>query len=137
MIDPGLTLASYLAIQLGSPWALGTNLFNGPVRPAGRGVPMRAIFVLPTGGPGSTLYREDSTLEQMFEGTIQIRIRSAHEDYAGGVQLALDVRTELHCQPPSGWNDLRIRESLPNYLGPDATGCHEWSLNAVAWIESR
>lgn len=106
----------------------GTNLFAGPVRAPGTGVPDKAVFVLATGGAPPIPYM-DGTLQDYQRSIVQIRVRSDLEDFPTGQTLARSVRDFLHKITGTSYTDIRVRETEPNYLGPDELGHHEWSVN--------
>ena len=107
----------------------GTNLFAGPVRAPGTGVPDKAVFVLATGGPPPMPFILGGSGTDYCRSTVQVRVRSDQEDFPTGQTLARALRTLLHKNILSGYIDVRVRESEPNYLGQGELGHHEWSIN--------
>lgn len=131
-LDIATTLATRLALTL------GTDVFKGPVRAARDGVPARAIFVTPTGGPPGQIQRDISPPTELRENRVQIRVRSGQEDYAGGDTLARSVIAALSFNPPTspaGYKDVRALQPQPIYLRKDEQGLHEWSTNFEVWTE--
>lgn len=141
MFDSGTVIAAFLATELGTGYGYGTNVFNGPVRPFGAGMPAEAIFCLETGGDVSFPNREsvpdieDGSPTQLMAPTVQIRVRSEPGAYGSGKALANLVRSSLHLVIPTGFVESQIRESVPTYLGADKNGCHEWSMNLELLID--
>lgn len=118
----GMTIAQQVATALGL--TLGVEVFNGPVRPE----PTRAVFCLVTGGITPEDIVENSG-ESYHRPRVQIRVRDAQQDFAGGEVFATSVRDAVHLQVPAGYIECRAVESAPMYLGPDDQGRHEWSIN--------
>lgn len=112
--------------------SLGT-VFIGPVRPAAPpAVPHQAIFVLETGGPAPTPYMDGSTTAWR-RCRVNIRNRSAPNDYAGGRVSASSIwsRFQQSTSVTGGWVRVTCQQSQPMYLGQDAFGCHEWVTDVV------
>ena len=116
----------------------GTNLFSGPVRAytileAGTVVvPHKAVFCLATGGPPPMSFVNGGSGTDYNWSVVQIRIRSdigSTSDFADGQTLARAVRDRLHKAVVTGYIEIRVRESEPNYLAQDDDGHHEWSIN--------
>jgi Bacteriophage minor capsid protein len=145
MIDIGNAIAVALVARLGVGYTHGTNVFDGPVRAADALVPQEAIFVLPTGGFDSIPERTTAAHlvnpaippTELVSPTIQVRIRSACDDYTGGYAIARAVRSALHRYIPSGFLECRVREAHPIYLGRDSLGCHEWSFNLECMLDAQ
>lgn len=113
--------------------ASGANLFVGPARPQGQGVPLGpAVFVLATGGlPPQPYLGVDFELRTE---TVQVTVRARPERYADGLALARGVYETLVSSSPAGFIDLQPRESAPTYLGADANGCHLFTINCEARV---
>lgn len=127
-------VASYLNANVGS-LTLGTNLFEGPPRyhttPESSHIPDECVFVMETGGPAAEAFLGSTSYEDRQNG-VQIRVRSAGEDYSGGRTLARAVRDALHHAAVSGYADVSVRASSPDYLGVTEKGHHEWSVSVLA-----
>lgn len=106
----------------------GTNLFTGPERPIGDGIPDEAVFVLASGGYPPEPFIDGSGQDYCIS-TVQIIVRSAIRSHDSGQTLARDVRDCVHKATIAGYVDLRVREAEPNYLGQDEQELHTWSLN--------
>lgn len=109
----------------------GTNLFRGPVRPADR-VPDGTVFVMETSGEQPRHYR--ASTEVHYPG-LQVRVRSAKEQFEAGVTLARLVLETLHRATIAGYLMLEAVTSRPNPLGRDEEGRWEWSINFKATID--
>jgi len=106
----------------------GTNLWRGPERAAGTGVPAKSVFVLASGGyPPRPFLGPSST--DMRRSTVQITVRSDAQDFDGGQTLVRAVRNAIHKAAVAGYVDIRVRESEPNYLGQDEAARHLWTVN--------
>lgn len=131
---PDTIIAEQLVSVLGSPWALGTNLFTGPVRPAQNAIPHQAIFCLDTGGPAPLPYLGGSSAPNYSRPHVQVRVRSVPGDFAGGLDLARNVAAALNKASLTGYAACLLQQSTPNYLGMDAADHHEWSVNVELWL---
>lgn len=70
--------------------------------------------------------------------TAQVRVRGPRQGkgaYATGRQLALDVFDFFHLSRPSGFCEIRARESYPSPLGRDQSGAPEWSINLEVVVD--
>lgn len=106
----------------------GTNLFGGPVRPQGSGVPLASVFALSTGGPVHQPYIGNA--HDLTIATVQVNVRGAPGDFAGGETLARACLVAIHRAAIAGYAGCIVREPRPTYLGADAgTDTHLWSLN--------
>lgn len=61
--------------------------------------------------------------------SVQVRVRSNVNDFAGGQQKARAVWSALQRAVLAGYMSITARESEPVYLGQDDTEHHEWSVN--------
>jgi hypothetical protein len=106
----------------------GTNLFTGPERSVGDGIPDQAVFVLATGGAPPAPFIDGSGVDYCWS-TVQITVRSAVRSFHSGQALARSVRNAIHEASISGYVDVRAREAEPNYLGADEQEMHTWTIN--------
>lgn len=131
--EPGLDVATQLDAD--AAFTLGTNLFYGPERPEGDGMPHKAVFCLSSGGPGPEEYADGSGISRWI-GVVQIISRSDPGRYADGLAQARLIRDLLHIQPATGYHEWIFQESEPIYLGTDETDRHRWSSNLEVWYEA-
>ena len=107
----------------------GTNLFSGPMRATSEGsVADAAVACTTSGGPAPVPYA-GGVGGGLYAVRIQAMIRSAAEDYDGGIKLALAVRNKMHASTPSGYVSCLAVESAPQYLSQDDNRHHRWVLN--------
>lgn len=112
-----------------------TNLFASKEMPVDDVVPDAAVFVLPSGGPAPLAYCEGGgTAERRFSG-VQVITRSPTDDYYTGKTRARGIRNTLHHASISGYDDVRVNESEPLYLGENEARQHRWSTNVELWHE--
>lgn len=104
------------------------NLLPGPVRDEPL-VPDLAAFVLVTGGPPPIPYVSGGTGTNTIMSSVQVRVRSAPDDFAGGQAHARLARDRLHEFIISGYVEVRVREAEPLYLAMDEKRRHHWSIN--------
>ncbi|KPJ59103.1 MAG: hypothetical protein AMJ46_12620 [Latescibacteria bacterium DG_63] len=133
---PAAAMVTYLAANVGALTA-GTNLFEGPVRPVGTGIPDKAVFVLATGGPAPEpfLAGDASSPDEERVHSLLIRVRSEPGEFNNGQTLARSVRDAAHRASVAGYLDVSIRECDPAYLGADDEGRHEWSIGVDMEIQ--
>lgn len=125
---PDTDLATWIAADATLGLTLGTNLFTGPTRSQGDGIPKVAAFVLAYGG-NPTLPFLDGSAEEWCVSTVQVTLRSSKDDFAGGLDLARAVRNRVHRHPPAGYAEVRVVTPEPLYLGQDESGAHLHALN--------
>lgn len=104
------------------------NLFHGPPRPHGEGCPIAAVFCLATGGPISDALLNGGTTSHNL-ATVQVTVRSAPGDFAGGQALARAILDRLDAAALTGWARTEVREPDPTHIGTDANGCELFTLN--------
>lgn len=131
MTDPDQVVVTRLA-GAGLSLTEGTNLFRGQVRPAGAGVPVKAVFVEAIGGAVNARFM-GSAGKKLREYSVTARVRSDVGDSAGGRTLALQVHAALDhiLAPATGYVDALCDQPCPVELGQDALGAHEWSVNVT------
>lgn len=141
-LAPDAAIAADLATALnagGDPWAVGTNIFTGPVRGEGNGIPVRAVFVRESGGPAPMPYLGGRTADSFFEINVQVRLRAApttDDGFSAGRTLARRISAALNKADISGYMACQLMQATPNYLGLDPQGRHEWSVNVKLWISA-
>lgn len=106
------------------------DVFMGPVRDPdpSKGIPDEATFCLANGGREPMPFLQDGNPCYRWS-SVQVRVRSAQNQFAAGQTRARAVREALHISAISGYVAVRVRESEPLYLGQDESGHHHWSVN--------
>jgi hypothetical protein len=107
---------------------LATNLFYGPLRDEGA-APDQAVTVLLTGSYPWEPDMGGVSAPDLKPLTVQVNVRSAANDYAGGSTLASACAEAIHKQESGAANVSWEASSAPTYLGPDNRGRHRWALN--------
>lgn len=129
--SPDTLVAARIASVLGPSWVVGVNVFRGPMRPAGSGVPVAAIFVLLTGGPAREPYLGGASAADHKRVAVQVMVRTASGDYAGGRDLAARVANAVHKSTLAGYVQI-LAQSEPLHLQQNASDEHLFSLNFLA-----
>lgn len=70
--------------------------------------------------------------EPLQQPELQVRVRSAPEDYAQGDAKAREMLGAIHNLPLPGYVSVRCESSAPSYFGPDHLGRHRFSFNVQA-----
>lgn len=131
--EPEVDITTHLGTN--TSLTAGTDLFEfAPVPPDDKGMPAKAVFVFPAGGGVPEMHLEP-TATDLLRSVVQVRIRSSQADFAGGADLAREVRDALKRATITGYVWIRLLQSHPEYIGPDDRGSHEWSLNIEAATE--
>lgn len=135
MADLGFDIATQLAgASIGL--TLGANVFDGPEIPASGLVALKAVFCLTTGGAAPQAYMDGGASEERFpKCQIMVRGTAGRGNFADGQTLARAVRTAVHRASISGYTDVFVQESEPNFLGFDKDEVPRWSVNVVAWLD--
>lgn len=115
------------ALQTAGVGVVGTTIFVGPAHPDGTGIPVAALFVLPSGGVAPSPYLGTGT--DWHEPSLQVYVRSAVNDYAGGLAKARAVVAALQRATPTGCTLCLVGQTEPVYLGRDGQGSHEFVVN--------
>ena len=118
----------------------GTNLFYGPIRPPGNGIPNKCVFAFINGGNPPESYCDGGAGVSLKQPNVQVMIRSdkgSSDDYGGGSELANDVWEAIHDQSTATGltYGIKCQQSGPNYLGKDPQDQHIWSINAIVFKE--
>lgn len=130
--DPTQDVATHLA-SAGLSLTVGTNLFMGPVRAAGDGIPQAAVFVHGQGGDAPEPYQGASG--STWEVEVEVTIRSEPKDFTGGRTRARAILQAIHLASLSGYYSVRSEDAEPDYLEQDDAGCHEWAVAfTLAWV---
>ena len=133
--EPGYDVRIHLAAAA-IGFTSGTNIFDGPERAYGDGVPHEAAFVTPYGGPQPQPFIGGTT-EQRFP-QVQVLYRSGVDDYNGGEAKARAIRDALHHQSITratggSYTDCRALQSAPLFLGIDEQRRTRWAINVELW----
>lgn len=126
MAGPATDLAAF--INGSSGLVSGTNLFEGPRRAVGTGMPCKAVFVVATGGYAPVPF-QDSSGQEFCIATVQVTVRGDAQSYASALALAQAVRNRVHHAAVPGYVETRVREPEPLYLGQDESAAHMHALN--------
>lgn len=103
----------------------GTNLFHGPPRPVGPGMPEQAVFVIGRGGPPPKRVFTQNT--EVRDGAVQVITRS--NSWATGFALAQTVHNLAQSATISGYEDVKAKQPEPAFLDQDNQGRYSWSDN--------
>ena len=133
--DPGGDVRAAL-VTAAIGFTAGTNLFDGPEKPQGTGVPNEAAFVTPYGGPAPEPFLSGAD-EQRYP-QVQVFYRSDPDDYAGGETTARAIYGALHHQSipravGGTYTNCRALQGAPIPLGIDEHRRHRWSINVELW----
>lgn len=126
-LTPDADVAAVVAAILGSGWAVGTNVFTGPVRPVAAGVPYSAIFCLATGGPPPEPFLGVDKDRYLF--SVQVAVRGGRDSFGATRARARALRNGLHRRDVTGYYAVRVRDAEPIFLGLDASGSPDFRLN--------
>ena len=127
MSDPDVAIAAVIDAVATSPlsaYTLGTNLFQGPMRPVSGVIPHRAIFVLNLGGP-APLDKFNGT--PIRRNNVQVMLRGNVDAFSATQADAEACRDAPHLATVSGY--LRCAAIEPVYLGLDDNEHPLFSLN--------
>lgn len=136
MSTPDLDLATHIGTNVAA-LTLGTNLFMGPLRAKNVAIPDQVVFVLNTGGPQPSEFIEGGGTPELYEHSLQVRVRSAPgaSSFEDGQALARTVRDAIHRASISGYIDVWVRSSSPDYIEVDDEDRHEWVIGVGMEIE--
>lgn len=129
---PDVAVAAHLAAQLGGGWAVGTNIFRGPVRPFGAGIPLHAIFCEATGGPVNQPYLGTATDWRVK--TVMVHVRGNPLERHVAQDVAVQCLEALHRASLTGYTYSLVRESFPTALGQLEDGSWRFVLNVQLGI---
>ena len=134
--NPGKDFVDALDAAIGATLTKGTDLFHGPKKPVGPGVPAKAVFVMPTGGaPPVDDHGIGAEATSLFAPTVQALVRGDQGDYDAGLILAQAVRDTGHKMSVAGYLDCLLLSSEPIWLGFDPEDHPEWSINFELMID--
>ena len=124
---PAEVVANLLAAG-GLSLVLGTNLFIGPERPPGTGIPHLATFVQVYGGVVQPLMGVSSDYQV---SRVQVLHRGDVDTYKTAQDFARSMMPVLHRQDPSatGYFDCVVLQSEPIFLSRDDTEHPRFVIN--------
>jgi hypothetical protein len=125
--EPEVDIAQTIVLYMTTgTWALGTNVFYGPIRPPATNAPTEAVFCYAL--PGSTNYgylQNSATSPEYRSASVRVVVRSSPQSYRSGVLLAREIRLAIHgVLPDATYISSRAREAEPEYYGEDDDGSH-------------
>lgn len=123
---PDIAVRARLAAQVAS-LTVGTNLFAGPMRAPGAGVPATAVFCRPQAGLVNRPYLGTGTDWKVHQ--VGVLVRAEQDRFEVGIALAREVHAALHRAELPGYTYCLVDQPAPEYLGADETGCHLWVVN--------
>jgi hypothetical protein len=126
MANPERDLAAKIASALGL--VVGTGVFYGRVQPPEDGIPARAVFVIPIGGPKPDNYVNGGAARVRRYSDLQVRVRADLDDVDGGHVFTRQVRDAVHHAVIAGYLEVECLASEATPLGPDQRGYPEWSV---------
>lgn len=123
------------AAQTAALGTLGTDLFVGPVRNAGTGIPKRAVFFLDYGAPAPEPYMQTAKAS-LWSHRVQVTVRDEPTQWARGETTARAFLEALHRGTVSGAVDV-LALNGPNPLGADGDGCPRFTINFQVRVKQR
>lgn len=130
-LEPEEDLVKHLASNV-SRLRQGRNLWAGPVRPTGQGVPTEAVFVFPSGGESPEGFIGELT--KIHRPFILIIVRGEKENFDEGLALTRAIRDATHYAEITGYIDWRVLSVEANYAGTDEPRNPEWTITAQPWF---
>lgn len=122
--QPEVDIAAKIATLMNT-FVVGTNLFTGPMRIEGAGVPKLSMFVIQMpGGSIENYIQGGSRTNELYTGSVRIIVRSDSNAYAAGLAAIREAGHELHDVDVTGYIACRLRTSEPMYFGVDDDGAH-------------
>lgn len=137
-VAPDIALAAAIAGNLGL--TVGVEVFNGPKRPRDDGVPDKAVFIVPTGGPAPEAFNGETVVLERPNYNVIVRAPAGPSGYLDGLDFARDVRNALHYAALTIAGALNAIESRalvsdPLYISKEDEGDHLWSIPVEIWLE--
>ncbi len=124
--------------------AQSTEVYQGPVQPAGGGIPAKAVFLTDTtptfamdertgeegskhgGRPPETYLGAGSDFRR---ASVQVIVRGAVNDYSGGRTFAQSVWEGLHRASITGYVYCEALNDRFVWFEQEAGGSHKWKCN--------
>lgn len=116
-----------------SPWVLGTNLFHGPESPADGEIPIKATFCILDAGPMPE--PDMGSVNDLRVERCKVVLRENRDQTDYGLATARAHLARLRYAELTGFIDVRVLETEPNYLGDRGDGHPRWSFNVEALRE--
>lgn len=132
MKDTGLDLATAIGTNV-SAVTLGTDVFDGPVRPPEDEYATEACFCIESGGRAAEPDNGKTTRAVFAE--VQVRTRGNKDEYASGKTFTDSIFSYTEHATISGYINVRNLTAAPIYIGTDAGGRHEWSYTVEMFYE--
>lgn len=107
------------------------DVFCGPARRVGNGIPENAVFILEQGGHNPQEYLDGGLSQTYRSNLINVRVRSAPRAYGVGKARADGVWRAFQKATASGYVRITMSNSAPLYMGQDEAECDEWVLYGV------
>lgn len=113
-------------------WTKGDNIFIGPMRAKGDGIPGRATFVHDSGGPIPQSFLDGNSGDDLHEHAVQIMVRGGTDDqFDASETLAVDIQETVQKATVADSLWATVQQSHPIYSGEDEDGHPQWSINVV------
>jgi hypothetical protein len=132
MATPDVALAQHIATNVGA-LTYGTNIFSGPMSPPDSFVPVKAVFVVVTGGIQPVGFLGETVSWKQID--LSVFVRSDKDDFASGRDLARTIWPVVQYASLTGYFDVRARDPDVNYLRYDSEGRHVFQIAATAIIK--
>ena len=120
-------ITTYLQAQ--GVGTLGTNVFQGPIRPVSNHIPANSIFVRGSGGASAQRYLSGGARIENRHPNVQVTIRNT--DHILGLAKAEEVHDALQAARISGYWDCKVEQSAPLSLGEDENNNNLWTVNCT------
>jgi hypothetical protein len=133
-MEPATVLAT--AAAAASLGAVNTDLFVGPVRKVGTGIPRKAAFFLDYGGPAPEPYLHSSK-NSVWAPRVQVTLRDEPTQSVRLMQSGRAFLEALHLCTISGVIDVLALQGSPTPLGLDGDGCPRVTLNFQIRVKQR
>ena len=129
MAEPSTSPEAAVVARLTGQYGLtsGTNLFSGPERMVGTGIPGACVFVATYGGPAPIPYLGNQADQRTF--SVQVLVRGDPDTRDAALVLARQVWNRLHRSAPSGYIDCLCDQSGPVDLGMGNDDRPRFSIN--------
>lgn len=129
MAEPSTAPEVVIADRLNGQYSLvsGTNLFSGPERMVGTGIPSAAVFCAPYGGLPPVPYLGNTADVRSF--SVQVLVRGDPDTRDTTLTLARQIWNRLQRFAPTGYIDCLCNQSAPVDLGMANDDRPRFSIN--------